>query len=183
VRQLWSGMGDPGARRRCGGRASQRQDMEAHWRPFAAMSDRWRFLAAGELASTTSPRRPSVASSGSATPPTYRSRSCATAVCPYGERRLYHRNGRSSFKGTFRANLVPRGSASSFATGELLRATRLVLRQATLAPHPLRNKCSPAQGSTGGAGTAGPAWLFCYGATAALCSSVAAMSVADKTSD
>ncbi len=86
-------------------------------------------------------------------------------------------------KARFVQTWVPRGSASSFATGELLRATRLVLRQATLAPHPLRNKCSPAQGSTGGAGTAGPAWLFCYGATAALCSSVAAMSVVDKTSD
>jgi hypothetical protein len=34
-----------------------------------------------------------VASSASATPTTYRSRSCATAVCPYGEQR--HVTGRS----------------------------------------------------------------------------------------
>jgi hypothetical protein len=38
--------------------------------------------------SMTSLRRPSVASSASATPTTYRSRSCATAACPYGERHV-----------------------------------------------------------------------------------------------
>jgi hypothetical protein len=44
-------------------------------------------------------RRPSVASTGSATPTTYRSRSCAIAVCPYGERPC-HWNWRTSLVGT-----------------------------------------------------------------------------------
>jgi putative transposase len=50
---------------------------------------------AGE-ASTTSSRRPSVASSGSGAPRTWLSPSCATAVCPYGEKRPCHWNERAS---------------------------------------------------------------------------------------
>jgi transposase len=58
----------------------------------------WSNLKGVELAtspvtpSTTSPRQPSVASNGSEPPTTWRSRSCATAVCPYGEPRSCHRN-------------------------------------------------------------------------------------------
>src|SRR5215212_9089002 len=43
-----------------------------------------------------SSRRPSAASSVSATPTTYRSRSCATAAYPYGEQRPCHWKERTS---------------------------------------------------------------------------------------
>ena len=58
----------------------------------------WSNLKGVELAnlagdtSTTSPRQPSVASAGSAAATGWRSRSCATAVCPYSEPRSCHRN-------------------------------------------------------------------------------------------
>jgi transposase len=45
----------------------------------------WSWPTSPARASTTSLRRPSVASSGSATPTTWPSRSCGTAACPCGE--------------------------------------------------------------------------------------------------
>jgi hypothetical protein len=58
----------------------------------------WASLKGGELAtspatpSTTSLRRPTVASSASGTPTIWPSRSCATAACPYRKQRPCHRN-------------------------------------------------------------------------------------------
>src|SRR5215212_3586446 len=49
-----------------------------------------------------SSRRPSAASSVSATPTTYRSRSCATAAYPYGEQRPCHWKERTSLIWTIR---------------------------------------------------------------------------------
>src|SRR6266487_807708 len=150
--KIWRRIGALSLLCRIAARKRQRSDIAAKGRQCASISCRW--LAAGELASTTSPRRPSVASSGSATPPPTVLVLALLRSVPMVNSDYTIGTDEVPSKARFVQTWVPRGSASSFATGELLRATRLVLRQATLAPHPLRNKCSPAQGSTGGAGTA-----------------------------
>jgi DDE superfamily endonuclease len=60
--------------------------------PLWAGSRGWSWPTWPATPSTTSSQRPSVASNGSATPTTWPSRSCATAVYPYGEQRLRHRS-------------------------------------------------------------------------------------------
>jgi hypothetical protein len=52
----------------------------------------WSWPTSPATPSTTSSRRPSVASSGAEAPTTCPSRSCATAACPYGEQPACHRN-------------------------------------------------------------------------------------------
>jgi len=78
----------------------------------------WSNLKGVELAnlagdtSTTSSRRPSMASTASATPTIWPSRSCAIAVCPYGEQRPCHWKGRASLtSGRRRAAVEARAGA------------------------------------------------------------------------
>jgi DDE superfamily endonuclease len=58
--------------------------------PLWASLKGWSWPTWPATASTTSSRRPSVASTASATPTACPSRSCATAACPHGEQRPCH---------------------------------------------------------------------------------------------
>src|SRR5829696_4859091 len=96
-----------------------------------------------------SSRRPSVASSASATPTTYRSRSCATAAYPYGEQRPCHWKERTSLSsldsqgapmqsGTSQASLrlEPVGGAQAVALHEASALHAAPMRWGPTGSHP-----------------------------------------------